>query len=93
MGAHCWTSTATAVLDRACETGELPDGRIATQQRLACLLGFTRQTICARLGGRKLSKSIELKREGGLRSAHTRAMARAHAMRRSKVTRKVRLKS
>lgn len=85
-----WTSTADAVLDQACETGELPDGRIATQERLACTLGFSRQTICAKLGGRQLSKSIELKREGGLSSAHRRAMIRAQTMRQSSKARKVR---
>lgn len=56
-----------AILDQACETGRLPDGRIATQERLALYLNFSRQTIVNNLAGRKLPLHVELKREGGSR--------------------------
>lgn len=89
-----WTPAAELALCTACETGDMPDGRIATQERLAELLGFSRQTIVSRLGGRKLMKSVELKREGGGKggrsSAYKRAMARAATIRQNGAERLVR---
>lgn len=72
-----WTVDDTAILDRACLTGRLPDGRIATQERLALALGFSRQTIVKRLEGRRLPLCNEVMREGGRSSAYQRAVRRA----------------
>lgn len=71
-----WTSEDNTVLEQACETGRLPDGRVATQMRLAILLGFSRQTIIKYLAGRRLPLCNELMREGGRNSAYGRAVRR-----------------
>lgn len=72
-----WSDGDQAVLDHALRTGRLPDpdNRIATQERLALYLGFSRQTIAKKLGS-KLPLHIELKREGGARGGMTTAYRR-----------------
>lgn len=80
-----WGPNDQAVLDSALRTGRLPDpdNRVATQERLALYLGFSRQTIAKRIGG-QLPLHIELKREGGSRggmtTAYRRRVARVRAM-------------
>jgi hypothetical protein len=78
-----WTADDTATLEAACATGRLPDGRIATQIRLALYLGFHRNTIVGKLAGRRLPLCNALMSEGGIRSARQRAMARMNAIRAS----------
>lgn len=76
-----WTADDTAALEAACTTGRLPDGRIATQIRLALYLGFHRNTIVGKLAGRRLPLCNALMSEGGRKSAYQRRVARVEAMR------------
>lgn len=75
-----WTTEDQAVLDDACRTGRLPDGRGASQNRLALYLGFSRQTIVNRLCGRQLPLRCEAMSDGARRSAYVRAVKRALVM-------------
>lgn len=75
-----WKPEHQAVLDHACVTGKLPDGRGASQNRLARLLGFSRQTIVVRLNGRQLPRHFEAMRDGARSSAYVRAVKRVLAM-------------
>lgn len=84
-----WTTDDTATVDEVCRTGRLPDpdNRIATQERLALFLGFSRQWIAKRLAGRKLPLCTKLMSEGGMKSAERRARARAEAIRQHRAIR------
>lgn len=92
FAARRWRPEDQAVLDHAMNTGRLPDpdNRVATQERLALFLGFSRQTIAKRIGG-QLPLHVELKREGGARggmtTAYRRRVARVRAMEMSKEAR------
>lgn len=58
-----WSADDAVTLEAACTTGRLPDGRIATQMRLALFLGFSRQCIVGKLQGRRLPLCNEVMRE------------------------------
>lgn len=62
-----WRAEDNAVLEEALRTGYLPDGRIATQQRLADHLGFCRLTVVNKLDGRQLPRAREINAEAGRR--------------------------
>lgn len=71
-----------AALQDAAASGELPDGRIATQERLAGLLGFSRRTIAEHclLQGLQFPRSRELMSQGGQRSAYQRRLVGLRTM-------------
>jgi len=81
-----WTDEDTAALELAASTGKLADGRLATQERLALALGFTRWTIQRRLklAGLTLASGVEVMREagrrGGCRSQYRRRLNQVLAM-------------
>jgi hypothetical protein len=80
-----WTPEDNAVLEEALKTGYLPDGRIATQVRLALYLGFSRMTIVNKLQYRQFPLHTELKSQGGQRgglsTAHRKRLARQATIR------------
>lgn len=78
------------VIEDACRTGFLPDGRVASQNRLATYLGFSRQTIVNHLKGRLLSRHIEAQSDGARNAAYVRAMRRVATMQQSARVRRVR---
>lgn len=81
-----WSDDDTFALEEAARTGRLADGRIASQERIALALGFSRRTVtqhCLLLGLR-LPLSRELMRQGGKVSALPRRMARLQAIAQAK---------
>lgn len=84
-----WSTDDTAMLQGVAATGELPDGRVATQERLAALLGFTRRTIAehCRLMGLQLPRSRERMSEGGRNSAYRRQLIRLRVISMAKAPR------
>lgn len=73
-----WCDADTEALEAAANRGTLPDGRIATQERLALWLGFSRRTIAARCCdlGLTMPRSTELMSAGGRVSGYKRRVAR-----------------
>jgi hypothetical protein len=86
-----WTEDDQRVLDEACRTGLLPDGRPASQNRLALYLNFSREWIRQKLDGRQLPMHYRAMQDGARNSAYVRAVRRAVTMlQQSKKVRRVR---
>ena len=73
MRGKAWTELHTKAVQDAAASGLLPDGRVATQARLAKLLGFSRSAITRHLGdlGLTLPLAVEVMREAGRRGGRS----------------------